>query len=141
MITATGAGVVATIIPIGLAIIGFEIRNVPKPYATHWMGAATIWVTGVILFAALLVGFFAEWLLILSATSGEDLGGFSAVVVWIALWLIGWGSFLLLLGSLMDHAGLLERIGRGARERTDRSPRRAARRDAYLQTHYPEDGR
>lgn len=47
MITSEGAGVVAQIIPLGLLIIGFEIRIVPKVIATGRAGSVLIWIQGI----------------------------------------------------------------------------------------------
>lgn len=137
MITAEGAGVIATIIPIGLLIIGFEIQRVPQFVATDWMGTAVLWITGLALLSALVLGFLAEATLIRAVAAGTCVTGFAAEVVWTALTFLGTGSFLLLLGSLADRLGILERVGRRANARTRRSPRRLARAVAYVEKHHP----
>lgn len=137
MITADGAGVIATIIPIALLIIGFEIQRVPQFVATHWFGTATLWSTGIALFTALLLGFFAEASLIRAVAAGDSITGFAADFVWVALYFLAAGSLLLLVGSLADRLGVLERLGRRAQSRASRSPRRAARAAAYIEEHHP----
>lgn len=137
MITADGAGVIATIIPIALLIIGFEIQRVPQFVAADRIGTAVLWATGLALFGALVLGFLAEATLIRAVAAGKGITGFAAEFIWTALYLLAAGSFLLLMGSLADRLGVLDRVARRAQARSERSPRRAARKVAYIEEHHP----
>jgi hypothetical protein len=137
MITAEGAGVIATIIPIGLLILGFEIQRAPELVATDRIGTFGLWLIGAVLLLGLVLGFVAEWALVQAVAAGECVTGIGAVLVWSSLWFVGAGSFLLLLGSLSERLGIMERMGRKARARITASERRLARSIAYVEKHHP----
>lgn len=137
MITAEGAGVIATIIPIGLLILGFEIQRAPALVATGWGGTVGLWIIGSILVLGLLLGFWAEWQLVRAVAANECVTGFAAGTIWTALWFVGAGSLVLLMGSLSHRLGIIERLGRRARTRVTNSPRRLARSIAYVEKHHP----
>lgn len=137
MITAEGAGIIATIIPIGLLILGFEIQRSPELVATGKVGTVTLWTMGAVLVLGLVLGFVAEWMLVKAVAVSDGVTGFGAILVWTSLWFVGVGSFLLLLGSLAQRLGLIERVGRPARRRVVASPRRLARSIAYVEKHHP----
>lgn len=141
MITAEGAGVIATVIPIGLIIIGFEIQRVPQFVATAMSATITLWVTGALLILGLILGFWSESLLLQAVAVQAPVPEVFVPVIWLALWLLAMGSFLLLLASLADRLGLLARLGRRAREATERSPRRLARQVRYVEKHHPSPDR
>lgn len=137
MITADGAGIIATIIPIGLLVLGFEIQRVPTMVATDRVGTFALWCLGVIFLLGLGLGFVAEWILIRAVASWIPVGEIESVVVWAGLWFLGSGSFILLLTSMSERLGLIDMIGRKARARTTSSPRRWARQITYIEKHHP----
>lgn len=136
MISAEGAGVIATVIPIGLLIVGLEIQRVPGMLATGKAGSFLLWLFGALMITSLGSGFLAEVSLIVAVAAWEPLVGAHAVIVWTALALLGISAWILLLTSLADRLGLLEALGRRARERVNASPRRKSRQDEYIRTHH-----
>lgn len=140
MITAEGAGVIATIIPIGLLIVGFEIQRVPKMVATGRSGTLGLWLLGAVFMLAVLMGFFAEWLLLESVAAWSEVEGPRATMVWVALWFIGLASLILLLASLADALGILDRLANRAMRRAARSPRRHFRQLSHAEEHHRGPG-
>lgn len=130
-------GVLATIMPIGLLVIGFEIRSVPSLVATGRGGTVLLWWLGTVLVLALFGGFFAEYRMILALLGGYSLGGLDVVLLRWSFALVGSASFLLLLASLGTKLGLDEKLGRRSNARTLKSPRRLARRMKYVEQHHP----
>lgn len=136
-ITAEAAGVLATILPIGLLLIGFEVRSVPSLLATTRAGTVTLWVLGALLVLALALGFFAEYLLVLSVMADAALPPTASSVVAWGFALVGQASFLLLLATLSEKLGISRRIGRRVNDRVYSSERRRARRVQYVDEHHP----
>lgn len=141
VITAEGAGIIATIIPIGLLIIGFEIRNVEPIYAASRSGTVMLWLLGALLLVSLWTGFSAEARLITAVAADEDIEGPSATLVWVALNLVGGMAFLVLAYSLTEKLGILDMVSRRAQRRLARSPRRLARTLDYIRAHHRTDRR
>ena len=127
----------AQIIPVGLLIVGIEIRIVPRLVATGRAGTVMLWILGAGLVSALSLGFLAEYLLVRAIIEGTSLSTFSTVVANVGLGLLGWASFLLLFASLGEVLGLTDRIGRRARDKTASSPRRLSRQMRYIEDHHP----
>lgn len=139
VITAEGAGIIATIIPIALLIIGLEIRNVEPIYAASRSGTVFLWLLGVLLLASLWTGFSAEARLITAIAADEDIEESSAIFIWVALNLVGGMAFLVLAYSLTEKLGILDMVSRRAQSRLERSPRRLARTLDYIRAHHRTD--
>ncbi len=130
-------GVLSTIMPIGLLILGFEVRSMPSMVATGRSGTFSLWLLGRFLLLALVTGFFAEYRMVLALLASTDVVGFDVVIVRTGFFLVGMTSFWLLAGSLAHKLGLLERLGRRSARRTMSSPRRLARQIEYVEKHHP----
>lgn len=139
-ISVDAAGVLATIIPIGLLILGVEIRGVEPVVATARVATVALWLLGAVLLGGLVIGFVAEYILVGTLLSGEPVTPLGGLVVYVGLSLIGTGSFWLLLYSLASTLGIVERLGRRAAAGTMASPRRVARQVAYVRKHHPRTG-
>lgn len=136
-ISVESAGVLATILPIGLLIIGFEVRSVPSLLATSRTGTVFLWIGGALLVAALWLGFEAEKRLVMAVMTDTAIpAASSGWVVW-GFSLVGDAAFLLLSLVLATKLGILQRIGRRANERVYGSERRRARLVRYVDKHHP----
>lgn len=139
-ISLTEVGVLATIMPIGLLIIGFEVRSIPPFVATGRSGTFLLWYTGAALMLSMGLGFWAETVLVSALIGGRDVSGFDVTIVQLGFWLVGMLSFLLLIGSLSFALGIPDRLARRALARTAKSPRRMAQQIAYVEKHHPSAG-
>lgn len=141
MISVETAGVIAAIIPVGLLILGVEIRGVESVVATSRAGTVTLWLLGAIFVLGLLLGFYSEYLLIRALLQDAPLGVFDTVVVHLGLYFLGFGSFLLLSYSMTMKLGIIERMGRRSHKQTLASPRRMWKKVDYVDKHHPNRDR
>lgn len=137
VISTDGAALIAQVIPVALLVVGFEIQRAPTLYATGRMGTVGLWVIGGILVISLGLGFIAEKLCLEAVASSKPLNELESAIVWVALNALGYGAFLLLLGSLLTRLGVLERIAERAGRKRRASPRRQSRMLTYIEDHHP----
>lgn len=135
MISLDGAALIATVIPVAMLVVGFEIQRAPVIYATGRAGMAMLWVLGFVLAGGLFLGFWAEWYCITAVAASEPPSAVNSVIVWCALYLLGVGAMLLMLGSLLSKLGVLDKMS--GRSEKWKSPRRAARMLKYIDEHHP----
>ncbi len=103
MITAEGAGVIATIIPIGLLIVGFEVRGATLPTSKDRISVIGRWYLSALFGIGLLLGFVAEAILVTAVSSSSGVDGFEVVFVWAGLFALACGSFALMGASLLEN--------------------------------------
>jgi|GEM_PF-4006621 hypothetical protein len=130
-------GVLATIMPVALLLVGFEVRAFPSLVATDKIGTVMLWCLGGLMTLALAMGFLAEWRMVQALLDGVGLTGGDVVLVRVGFWLIGMVSFWLLAGTLLFKLGVLQRLGGRAWQRTKTSPRRLSRQIDYVDKHHP----
>lgn len=137
MIGLDGAGLIATIIPIALLVISFEIHRAPTIYGATVGGTVALWFLGAVFVAGVGLGLWVELLLIRSVATQSPLTAVESSVVWIALYLLGYGAGMLMMGSLLERLGVLDRVSTWAGRRTMSSPRRLHRKVDYIRRHHP----
>lgn len=130
-------GVLATIMPVALLLVGFEVRSFPGLVATGRSGTISLWVLGAFVVAALAAGFLAEYRMVLALLDGVAVAGVDVHLVRIGFALVGMVSFWLLAGTLLFKLGVLQRLGTRARSRVEGSPRRLYRQVEYVEKHHP----
>lgn len=136
-LTVEGVSLIATVIPIALLVIGFEINRTPEILAVAREGSRALLVLGILHMAALLLGLLAESVCVISVATGAPLKAWEVVVVAIACQLLLMSAGVLLFLSLANRIGYLDWIARKATTRRQASPRRKARADSYLDEHHP----
>lgn len=137
MISMDGAALIATVIPVALLVVGFEIQRAPTLYGATRGGTVGLWVIGVILVLGLTLGFVAERHCLVAVATHTPLNVVESVVTWLALYLLGIGAFLLLMASLLDRLGVLDKLGERHSRRVTASPRRWERQRTYIRDHHP----
>lgn len=108
MITAEGAGVLATIIPIGLLIVGFEVRSASVSNDSDALSVVSRWYLTILFGLGLLLGFAAEGILVVAVASSSSVEGLQAATVWAGLIVLGSGSFALMGSSIVSSVGLID---------------------------------
>lgn len=131
MISHEAAGLLATLYPVGLLIIGIEVRQTPRLVATALSGRILLLVGGAWLLAAILAGMSAVARCVNAVASGVELTGGDAIMVAVAGWLIYIAVAALFVLNLFDHLGFMDWAY--ARH----SPRRRAAMADYLEKHPP----
>lgn len=127
----------ATLIPIGLLLIGFEIRSVPTIVSTGTVGLVMLWISGAALVVALYAGFAAERILVIAVVTDTEVSvADTGWVVW-GLYLLWYCVFVLLFLTLTERLGILRLIGKRANNRVYASERRLARRMQHIEKHHP----
>lgn len=132
---------IATVYPLGLLVIGFEIRQVPRVVATHPSGTILLWALGIVLVTGLVTGIISVDRCVRSVATGVPLNEPEVVLIAVAGNSLYSGVFLLLMASLLDRLGVLKALGRRAIQRTAASERRTARTLHYIKTHHPDADR
>jgi hypothetical protein len=141
MINVETAALIAQVYPVGLVIVGLEIRNAPTLYAAKKPGWWILVILSVILIVGLAGGCWSVLTAVQAVSNNEPITGWAAFVVdrsGHALWM---GSTILLLGILADRLGLLERMSAKAAARTAGSPRQTRRMVEFVEAHHPGAGR
>jgi hypothetical protein len=131
VISQEAAALLATLYPVGLLIIGIEVRQTPRLIATAVSGRILLFALGASLLLAVVLGMSAVARCVEAVASSVDLSGGDAALVAVAGWLIYAAVGVLFVLNLLDHLGFMDwsyaRL----------SPKRRAAMAEYLDKHPP----
>lgn len=129
MISQEGAALIATLYPVGLLILGIEIRSTPQFVATATFGRVILIYHFVLFFGGLVGGLYSVWACVSAIASGRHLEYWESLLVGISGWFLFISVAILFLENLLDHVGFLDWLAES------RSPEEKARAKAYIESH------